>query len=257
MFSVVIPARYASSRLPGKPLLDINGLPMIQHVWNKAVDSGASDVIIATDDKRVRSACEKFGAQVEMTDPGHASGTERIAEVVRRRGFAGQDIVVNLQGDEPLIPAALIAQAAEDLAAHADIAEVSTLSERILDPASVVNPNVVKVVTDQSGLALYFSRAPIPWDRDQTERPILGIDSLPGYFRHIGIYAYRVGYLSEYISLPASPLERLEKLEQLRILYYGGRIHVDEAREKPGPGVDTPEDLEAVRNLTAKQHGPR
>lgn len=253
MFRVIIPARYASSRLPGKPLLEINGLPMIQHVWSRAVDSGASEVVIATDDERVRSACAHFGAQVEMTDPEHASGTERIAEVVRRRGFAGREIVVNLQGDEPLIPAALISQAAEDLAAHADIAEVSTLCERIVDPDSIVNPNVVKVVTDQRGLALYFSRAPIPFDRDQAAGAGSSVDSSPGYFRHIGIYAYRVGYLSEYISLPASPLERLEKLEQLRILFHGGRIHVAEACEPPGPGVDTPDDLEAVRKLAAGQ----
>lgn len=250
MFTVVIPARYASTRLPGKPLLDIGGMPMIRHVWQRAVDSGAARTIIATDDERIASACGEFGAQVEMTNPGHASGTERIAEVTERLALADDAVVVNLQGDEPLIPPLLIAQVAENLMTNDATAEVSTLCERISEPDDVFDPDIVKVVADHRGLALYFSRAPIPWSRESFGRS-RAMDNTAEHFRHIGIYAYRAGYLRTYTSLSPSPMERTERLEQLRILYHGGRIHVAEARENPGPGVDTPKDLEHVRRLLA------
>ena len=249
MFTVVIPARYASTRLPGKPLLDIGGMPMIQHVWRRAVESGAEKTIIATDDPRIASACSGFGARVEMTDSVHASGTERIAEVTDKLSFPDNTIVVNVQGDEPLIPSSLIFQVAENLKTHAAAVDVATLCERIVERESVFDPDVVKVVIDHRGLALYFSRAPIPWDREAFRQPRPNVDGTGAYFRHIGIYAYRAGYLRTYVSLPPSPLEKIERLEQLRILYHGGRIHVAEALEDPGPGVDSPGDLERVRRL--------
>ncbi|MDX1513739.1 MAG: 3-deoxy-manno-octulosonate cytidylyltransferase [Gammaproteobacteria bacterium] len=248
-FSVVIPARYASTRLPGKPLLDIGGKPMIRHVWERAIDSGATRTIVATDDARIEAACLAFGAQVEMTDAGHASGTERIAEVIRRLGLADDAIVVNVQGDEPLLPSSLILQVAENLAASEPAADVATLCEPIDDAERVFDPDIVKVIKDQRGFALYFSRAPVPWDR-QRFSPAAGITgAAPDHLRHIGIYAYRAGYLGTYVSLPPPRLENLERLEQLRILYHGGRIHVARALERPGPGVDTPKDLERVRQL--------
>lgn len=249
MFTVVIPARFASTRLPGKPLLDIGGVPMIQHVWRRAVESGAEKTIIATDDPRIASACGSFGARVEMTDSVHASGTERVAEVTDKLSFPDDTIVVNVQGDEPLIPSSLISQVAENLKTHAAAVDVATLCERVVEGESVFDPDVVKVVTDHRGLALYFSRAPIPWDREAFRQPRPNVDDTAAYFRHIGIYAYRAGYLRTYASLPPSPLEKIERLEQLRILYHGGRIHVAEALEDPGPGVDSPGDLERVRRL--------
>jgi len=249
VFTVVIPARYASTRLPGKPLLDIGGMPMIQHVWRRAVESGAEKTIIATDDPRIASACSGFGARVEMTDSVHASGTERIAEVTDKLSFPDNTIVVNVQGDEPSIPSSLIFQVAENLKTHAAAVDVATLCERIVERESVFDPDVVKVVIDHRGLALYFSRAPIPWDREAFRQPSPNVDGTGAYFRHIGIYAYRAGYLRTYVSLPPSPLEKIERLEQLRILYHGGRIHVAEALEDPGPGVDSPGDLERVRRL--------
>lgn len=250
-FSVVIPARYASSRLPGKPLLDLAGKPMLQHVYERALASEAERVIIATDDARIERVARDFGAEVCLTDPGHPSGTDRLQEVVRQRGFYADDIVVNVQGDEPLIPPRLINQVAHNLAAE-PLASIATLSEPIASLASLKNPNVVKVVADAQGRALYFSRAAIPWPREAfAGGEPAGLPEGFGYQRHIGIYAYRVKLLNDFVRWPPCPLELTECLEQLRALWNGALIHVDEADEAPPAGVDTPEDLERVRRLLA------
>lgn len=245
-FKVVIPARYASSRLPGKPLLDIAGKPMLQHVYERALESGAEQVVVATDDNRIAERVEGFTGQVCMTSSEHQSGTDRIAEVVRHYGWQAEDIVVNLQGDEPDMPAGLLRQVAEDMQAHDD-AVMTTLSADLTERAQLFDPNVVKLVTDAKGYALYFSRAPIPWDRDRFANG----DDLPqqvqGYSRHIGLYAYRAGFLARYVAWEPAPLERVESLEQLRVLWHGERIHVSRAIELPGVGIDTPQDLERAR----------
>ncbi len=253
-FTVIIPARYASTRLPGKLLKDIHGKAMIQHVWESAVKSGASRVLVATDDERIKTACEAFGASAELTAASHRSGTERIAELAERLRLDPQSIVVNVQGDEPLMSPSLIAQAAGNLE-RAKNAEVATLCERITDAASVLDPSVVKVVFDKDGYAQYFSRAPIPWDRDGFASETRKVDLSVPYYRHIGIYAYRAGYLGVYVGMSESPAERSERLEQLRVLHHGGRIHVGEAGERPGPGIDTPADLEKVRQLMHSTSG--
>jgi 3-deoxy-manno-octulosonate cytidylyltransferase (CMP-KDO synthetase) len=243
-FTVVIPARYQSSRLPGKPLVDIGGKTMIQRVYEQALLSGAENVIVATDDIRVESEVKKFGAQLCMTSSTHESGTERLAEVVERMTIPNDHIVVNVQGDEPLIPPSNIAQVAENLAKSK--APMSTLAVEIDNEEEAFNPNVVKVVRDEAGYALYFSRASIPWDRENFPETSSTLNPM---LRHIGIYAYRAGFINRYINWKASPLEQIECLEQLRVLYYGEKIHVDIAREFPPSGVDTPEDLEIVRRL--------
>ncbi|MBP0601958.1 3-deoxy-manno-octulosonate cytidylyltransferase [Aeromonas sanarellii] len=256
-FVVVIPARYASTRLPGKPLADIHGKPMVQHVVEKALQSGADRVIVATDDERVQQALAPFaaaaGVEVCMTSPDHQSGTERLAEVCRHYGFAADTIVVNVQGDEPLIPPAIIRQVADNLAAAT--APMATLSVPIHDAEEVFNPNAVKVVTDREGYALYFSRAPIPWDRDRfaASDPVAGSHEQIGahYQRHIGIYAYRAGFIQRYVDWAPSALEQVEALEQLRVLWYGEKIHVAQALEAPPVGVDTQQDLDKVRALLA------
>ncbi|MBU3058449.1 3-deoxy-manno-octulosonate cytidylyltransferase [Pseudomonas indica] len=247
-FTVVIPARFASSRLPGKPLQDIAGKPMIRHVWEQAGRSGASRVVVATDDARIVEACRAFGAEVLLTRVEHNSGTDRLAEVAAQLGLASDAIVVNVQGDEPLIPPSIIDQVAGNLAAHPE-AGIATLAEPIEDVASLFNPNVVKVVADLDGLALTFSRAPLPWARDAFAQ---SKESLPvgvPYRRHIGIYAYRAGFLHDFVSWGPCWLENTESLEQLRALWHGVRIHVADALEAPPAGVDTPEDLERVRRL--------
>ena len=248
-FSVVIPARYGSTRLPGKPLLDIEGKPMIQRVWEQARQSGASQVIVATDDKRIFQAATDFGAQVCMTDSDHPSGTDRLQQVAAEQGWSDQHIVVNVQGDEPLIPPALIDQVADNLGLCGDAA-IATLSEPITSLTELTNPNAVKVVSDVHGMALYFSRATIPWPREAFGA---GQDCMPGgqWRRHIGIYAYRTGFLHRYVTWQPAPLEELEQLEQLRALYNGVRIHVAEAIEAVPAGVDTAEDLAAVRSIVA------
>src|SRR5690606_2983414 len=240
-FKVVIPARYAASRLPGKPLLMLAGKPMIQHVYARARQSGADEVVVATDDFMVRDACQKFDATVVMTSSKHASGTDRIAEAVTQLNWPDDAVVVNVQGDEPLMPPVLIRQAAELLLADAD-AGIATLGTPIVNREELQNPNVVKPVTDAAGHALYFSRAPIPWERDNTT----GFQSAR---RHIGIYAYRAATLQQFTALPPAPLETLEKLEQLRALWHGLMIKVADAVETPGRGVDTMEDAQAVEAL--------
>lgn len=247
-FSVVIPARFASSRLPGKPLQAIAGKPMIQHVWEQACQSAAQQVVVATDDARIVEACRAFGAEVLLTKSEHNSGTDRLAEVAGQLGLASNAIVVNVQGDEPLIPPAIIDQVAANLAAHPEAA-IATLAEPIVDAETLFNPNVVKVVSDLNGLALTFSRAPLPWARDDFAS---GRERLPTgvpYRRHIGIYAYRAGFLHDFVAWGPCWLENTECLEQLRALWRGVRIHVDDALQAPPAGVDTPEDLERVRRL--------
>lgn len=249
-FRVVIPVRYASTRLPGKPLLPIAGKPMIQHVYERAVASGAADVVIATDDERVKNAAEDFGATVVMTSPEHQSGSSRLAEAVVALGYLDDDIVVNVQGDEPLIPSTVIRQVAQDLTDHDNI-KVATLCETIKNSEDLFNPNIVKVVMNRRGYALYFSRAPIPWVRDQF--PVTENQPLTGeHFRHIGLYAYRVGFLQEYMAWESCALEELESLEQLRVLWHGGRVHVAISKEKIPHGVDTEVDLKKVRAILEK-----
>ena len=246
-FHVVIPARYAATRLPGKPLLDIAGRPMIQHVHQRARESGAEQVIIATDDERVQAAAEGFGAQVCMTSSEHRSGTDRLAEVVDQLGLDDRQIVVNLQGDEPLMPPALIHQVADNLAANPD-AGMATVCSRITTAAELFDPHVVKVVMDAAGMAVYFSRAPIPWDRDAFASTTEELPEHSEHYRHIGLYAYRAGFLRQYVDWPSCHLEAMESLEQLRALWHGQRIHVAEAVETPPPGVDTERDLDMVRS---------
>lgn len=245
-FHVVIPARYASSRLPAKPLLDIGGKPMLQHVFERALQSGAASVTVATDDARIEEAVRAFGGMVCMTGAHHQSGTERLAEAAAMLGLGGDDIVVNLQGDEPLMPPRLLSQVAQLLDGDHG-ADMSTLCTRIHTSAELFDPHVVKVVMDKQGNALYFSRAVIPWDRDAFAVTTEELPEQAVHFRHLGLYAYRVGFLERYVTLAACDLERMESLEQLRVLWHGGRIHVAEAEQVPGPGVDTVEDLERVR----------
>ena len=248
MFRVVIPARHASTRLPGKPLLPLAGEPMILHVHRLALRAGAAEVIVATDDERIRAACRAAGAEVEMTSAHHASGTDRIAEVAARRGWADGDIVVNLQGDEPMLPPALVAQSANLLAAT-PAASIATLATPIAGESEYLDPNVVKVVARPDGIALYFSRAPVPWDRDGFAVTPPAADRHRGARRHLGIYAYRTAALRRLASAPPADLERRERLEQLRALAMGLAIVVADAVELPGPGVDTPEDLARVDAL--------
>ncbi len=246
-FSVVIPARYASTRLPGKPLLDIAGKPMIQHVYEQAQKSQAEQVIIATDDDRIAQAVKGFGGEVCMTATDHLSGTDRIQEVVQKYGLADNDIVVNVQGDEPCIPPEVINQVAHNLQNH-EQASAATLSESIESVEDFSNANVVKVVGNHQGMALYFSRATIPYPRDIGEDGLVNtVGLLPQ--RHIGIYAYRVSLLNRFITWNPAPLETIESLEQLRILYYGEDIHVEVACCAVPAGVDTEQDLLNVREL--------
>lgn len=249
-FIVVIPARYASSRLPGKPLLDIASKPMIQHVWERACESQADAVYIATDHADIAAAAKAFGANVCMTKSSHESGTDRLQEVANHLGLDEQQVIVNVQGDEPLIPPAVIDQVAALLLAE-DTPQMATLYEHIQQAEQVFDPNVVKLVEDHTGNALYFSRAPIPWYRDgfaESQQLPQGI----AYKRHIGIYAYRASLLNQFVSWPISPLEAIEKLEQLRVLSQGITIKVQQACQTIPAGVDTQHDLESVRALFRK-----
>ena len=240
-FFAVIPARYDSVRLPGKPLLDIVGRPMLAWVFERACQSGAAECLVATDDERIANACERFGAPVEMTSAEHSTGTDRIAEVAQRRGWSDEQIVVNVQGDEPLIPPALISQVAS-LAARDPDAAIATLMVPIASAEDRENPNFAKVVADKTGRALYFSRAPIPWPRD---------GGLPASHRHIGLYAYRVRALREIAATAPCELEQIERLEQLRALWLGLGIAIEQAVEPPPVGVDTQADLETIREHAA------
>ena len=248
MFRVVIPARYASTRLPGKALLSIGGKPMIQWVYERAMASRAREVLIATDDLLIVSAAHSFGAETVMTATTHESGTDRIAEVARLQGWADSDIVVNVQGDEPVIPPPLIDQVAALLEAHPG-AQIATLATPITSLAEFMDPNAVKVVTDNEGRALYFSRAPIPWERDGAPAGVASQKSFAGARRHVGIYGYRVSGLLRMASLQRTALEQHEKLEQLRALENGLEIRVADSVVQPGPDVNTAADLERVMSL--------
>jgi 3-deoxy-manno-octulosonate cytidylyltransferase (CMP-KDO synthetase) len=251
-FVVVIPARYASSRLPGKPLVDIAGKPMVVHVAERARLSGAAEVWIATDDERIRQAMQQHGCQTLMTRADHASGTDRIAEVAATRAWRDNQIIVNVQGDEPRIAPELIRHVAEMLARQPE-ASMSTACHALTDVKELFDPNCVKVVLDHTGDALYFSRATIPWARDAfaSDRGHIP-DGLPIY-RHIGIYGYRCGFLKLYPKLEPPAIERFEALEQLRALWHGHRIAVAVTEHAPEAGVDTPEDLQKVRGIFADQ----
>jgi 3-deoxy-manno-octulosonate cytidylyltransferase (CMP-KDO synthetase) len=247
-FIVVIPARYQSTRLPAKPLLDILGQSMIERVTQQALKSGAKHVVVATDDQRIVDALKNIkDIDVCMTSKEHQSGTDRLAEVCQQFNFADDEIIVNVQGDEPLIPPSVIKQVAGNLQQNSD-ASVATLSAPIEEVADVFNTNAVKVVCDKNNMALYFSRATIPWDRDDFsfENQIEKQVNYTALRRHIGIYAYRVSFLREYATLSVSPLELIEKLEQLRVLWHGFKIHVEQANEIPPPGIDTQDDLQRV-----------
>ena len=249
MFHVIIPARFGSTRLPGKPLLLIGARPLIQWVWQSAVDSGAASVLVATDDERIRAAALKFGADCVMTSPNHVSGTDRIAETVHAKGFAPDDIVVNLQGDEPMMPADVIARVAQALR-ETEGSEISTAVAPVQSLREFLDPNCVKALRARDGRALYFSRAPVPWPRDSiaAERPV----SFDGAWRHVGIYAYRVHSLLRLAAWPPTPLEMTEKLEQLRALEHGMHIHLVTLAQSPPAGIDTPEDLERARAILQK-----
>ncbi|HXH04070.1 MAG TPA: 3-deoxy-manno-octulosonate cytidylyltransferase [Candidatus Competibacteraceae bacterium] len=249
-FRVAIPARYASTRLPGKLLLPLAGRPLLEHVHRRALESGAEMVVIATDDERIRVAAEGFGAAVYMTAAEHPSGTDRLAELTECLGWDDDTIVVNLQGDEPLMPPALIRTAAQALVEQPE-AGITTLCAPIHEATELFDPNTVKVVRDACGFALYFSRAPIPWHRDRFAGGQRELPEETRYYRHIGLYAYRAAVLRRYPRLASSPAERAESLEQLRALWHGIRIFVAEAASAPPPGVDTAADLERVRAYLA------
>lgn len=259
-FVVVIPARYQSSRLPGKVLADINGKPMIQWVVEKAQLSGARQVIVATDNDEVAAVVAGFGGEVCKTRADHQSGTERLAEVMQQYQFSDDEIIVNVQGDEPFIPPGNISQVASNLAnqqSHQQVARMATLAININCVEEAFNPNAVKVLLDKDGYALYFSRATIPYDREKfltskasTQEKISAIGDF--YLRHVGIYAYRAGFIRDYVNWPTSELEQVEALEQLRVLYQGEKIHVAVANSHvPVEGVDTPEDLAKARKFAA------
>ena len=237
-FSIIIPARYASTRLPGKPLLEIKGKPLLQHVFESASQTHAKSITVATDDGRIKACAESFGAAVVMTSNKHESGTDRIAEAARQLNMDDDEIIVNLQGDEYGLPVALIEQVATCLFQNPE-KQVATLCEVITSIDDYLDPNNVKVVFDKNNTALYFSRSPIPMNRS---------GGLPeSVYRHIGLYAYRAGYLQQFTQLPVCALEQTEALEQLRVLYNGGKIHIEIAVDKTGIGIDSEKDLEAAR----------
>ncbi|MGD8568126.1 MAG: 3-deoxy-manno-octulosonate cytidylyltransferase [Gammaproteobacteria bacterium] len=254
-FTVVIPARFASTRLPGKLLLDLAGKPVIQHVYERALESGAEQVIVATDDRKIVDAVKQFSGNVTLTNENHQSGTDRITEAVSQYKLLDETIVVNVQGDEPLISPAEIQQVAADLEHHSD-ASMTTLRASIDNAADIFNPDIVKVVVDEGDYALYFSRAPIPWHREhfRNVQPLtdgtadIAQLQVP-YFRHLGIYAYRAGFLKHYVTLSQSPLEKTEALEQLRALENGYKIYVGQTQYKDSIGIDTRDDYEKVRQI--------
>lgn len=250
-FRIIIPVRYEATRLPGKPLLDIAGKPMIQHAYERALQSGAISVAIATDSEKIAKVAEGFGATVCMTEKSHASGTDRIAEAVVKLGYNDEDIIVNMQGDEPLLPTKAIHQITGNLVEHTN-AKMTTLCEPIESIEELMNQHCVKVALNRRGYALYFSRSPIPWNSSPTSiQKNQKLDTI--YYRHRGIYAYRVNFLLEFMEWTPCALEKKESLEQLRTLWYGGRIHVGINKEKFPTDVNTPEDLEKIRAIMSKK----
>jgi 3-deoxy-manno-octulosonate cytidylyltransferase (CMP-KDO synthetase) len=253
-FTVIVPARLASTRLPDKPLADIGGAPMVVRVAERAARSGAREVVVATDHASIVQACERHGVRALLTRADHASGSDRLAEACTRLGLDGDSVVVNVQGDEPLIDPALIDACAALLAERPDCV-MATAAHALHEVADYLNPNVVKVVTDRQGRALYFSRAPLPWSREGNALGLANVHTLPDPLplRHVGLYAYRAAFLRLFPTLAMAPLEREEALEQLRVLWHGERIAVHVSEHAPGPGVDTPEDLARVRRLWVSQ----
>lgn len=249
-FKVAIPARYASTRLPGKPLLPIAGRPMIAHVCERALEAGAEEVIVATDDRRIQRAVAALGVRSVMTRADHLSGTERIAEAADICGWADRTLIVNLQGDEPLLSPLFIRAVAAALAGH-DKAQMATLCAPIRAKEDIFNPHVVKVVLDRFDYALYFSRAPIPWDREAFDQRAACFKE-GVYYRHIGLYAYSAGFLREYVKWPSAPLETVERLEQLRVLWQGEPIYVLKVASAPEAGVDTEADLKRIESMLAR-----
>lgn len=247
-FTVVIPARYASTRLPGKLLKELKGKPVLQRVYECANRSHADSIIVATDDERIAKVVSEFGGDVCMTAASHHSGTQRIAEVIRIRNIPADTIIVNVQGDEPFMPVACIEQVAELLLENTN-AVMATLCTPLTSEEEIFDSNAVKVVTNKAGEAMYFSRATIPWYRGDYEDKKLNPDHLKNTYRHIGIYAYRANFVQQYVDYPPSPLEEIEMLEQLRVLWYGDKIVVAQAGEIPGPGIDTASDLEKAKAL--------
>jgi 3-deoxy-manno-octulosonate cytidylyltransferase (CMP-KDO synthetase) len=254
-FVAVIPARYASSRLPGKPLADIGGKPMVVHVAERAAEAGAREVVVATDDARIAEAVRAHGHAALMTRADHASGTDRIAEVAAARAWDDGQIVVNVQGDEPRIPPGLIRSVAQQLADHRD-ADIATACHPIHEAAEMFDPNVVKVVMDKDGYALYFSRAPIPYARDAFRADRTRLPAGLPVYRHLGLYAYTCRFLRAYSALTPAAIEQFEALEQLRALAQGHRISVAVTQDAPEPGVDTAEDLEKMRQAFARPSSP-
>lgn len=252
-FTVLVPARLASTRLPRKPLADIGGAPMVVRVAQRAMRSNASRVVVAADDAEIVSACESHGVSALLTRADHPTGSDRLAEACALLGLPDTAIVVNVQGDEPLIDPTLVDACAELLASRPECV-MSTAAHLIDDATEFTNPNVVKVVCDAQGRALYFSRAPIPWWRDGHAAGVHALAD-PAPLRHIGLYGYQAGFLKRFPTLPVSPLEHTESLEQLRVLWHGQRIAVHVSKVRPGPGVDTPQDLERVRRLWTKTAG--
>lgn len=250
-FTVLIPARLASTRLPDKPLADIGGKPMVVRVAERAALAGARRVVVAADDMRTVNACAEHGVTAILTRQDHPSGSDRLAEACEQLGLSGDDVVVNVQGDEPMIDPALVGACAGLLRERADCV-AATAAHALTDIADFVNPNVVKLVCDAAGRALYFSRAPLPWWRDGSAAGAPGLQAGQA-MRHIGLYAYRAGFLRRFPALPPAPIEQLESLEQLRILWHGERIAVHVAPQAPAAGVDTPEDLARVRAAWAAQ----
>ncbi len=246
-YKIVIPARFASTRLPGKPLIKLAGKPMIQHVYERARATGIEEVVIATDDDRIEAVAKEFGAEVVMTSADHENGTERIAEVARIKGWSQDSVIVNLQGDEPLIPQSLIELTAQGLIDHPE-AGMSSLCTPLSVDSDAFNPNVVKVVLDKQNFAMYFSRASIPWDRDAYSVGLNNMTKKMPVFRHIGMYGYRVSFLNQYTQMEACALEATESLEQLRALWYGVKIHMSVIEQAPGHGVDTLEDVKRVEH---------
>ena len=245
--TVLIPARLASTRLPDKPLADLAGVPMVVRVAQRCREAGARAVVVAADSPRILEACQAHGVDAVLTRADHPTGSDRLAEACSLLGLDGRDIVVNVQGDEPLIDPALVAACAERLQAHPECV-MSTAAHTIDSVEEYLNPNVVKVVTDAAGRALYFSRAPMPWWRDGHAQGVMALPD-PAPLRHIGIYGYTAGFLRRFPALPPAPLEQIESLEQLRVLWHGERIVVHLSPQRPGPGVDTPEDLARVRRI--------
>ena len=252
-FKVIIPARYGSGRLPGKPLMDLNGKTMIQHVYERACKSKAEQVIIATDDERIQGVASRFGAEVVMTHGHHPTGTDRLQEVTEKYKFSDDQIVVNVQGDEPFIPPATIDQVALLLSSSSSDIALATLSCPVAKIEDIFNPDVVKVIMDKAGCALYFSRAPVPWDREAFIEKGRMMPTAFIYQRHLGIYAYRTKNLNDFVKWETSPLEATERLEQLRFLWNGHKIRVAQAVQLPPAGIDTADDLSSARKLMIQQ----